>query len=213
MSPVETEPLGEQLKRIEVEIRKLKIQYDLYFVGSMPRPPNDQRDMVKKAIRQYEGVPMRNAADRFFYNALVNKFRAFSELWNKGVRRREEGTRIHPLAARAARKAARTETGGTFRPPVGAGARTPRGRAPVTKPDSWRIPVGRRDEAALKNLYQSFITAKENAGDKKRPSYDAFAREIAKHAAALKGKGNCEAIDFKIQCKDNKVSIKAKPIR
>ena len=213
MSPVETEPLGEQLKRIESDIRKLKIQYDLYFVGSSPRPPNDQRDMVKKAIRQFEGVPMRNAADRFFYNALVNKFRAFSELWNKGVRKREEGPRIHPLATRAAHTAARTETGGTFRPAVGASARTPRGRTPGTKPDSWRIPIGRRDEASLKSLYQSFITAKENAGDKKRPSFDAFAREIDKHTAALKGKGNCEAIDFKIQCKDKKVSIKAKPIR
>ena len=122
MSPVETVPLGEQLKRIESDIRKLKIQYDLYFIGSSLRPPNDQRDMVKKAIRQFEGVPMRNSADRFFYNALVNKFRAFSELWNKGVRKREEGARIHPLAVRAAHKAARAETGGTFRPPVGAGA-------------------------------------------------------------------------------------------
>lgn len=213
MSPVETEPLGEQLKRIDLEIRKLKIQFDLYFGGSKPRPPNDQRDIVRKKIRSYEGIPMRNAADRFLYNSIVNKFRAFSELWNKGIRNREEGTRVHPLAVRAAHKAARTETGGTFKPPVGAGALTPKGRTPEKKPDSWRIPIGRQDEASLKNLYSSFVAAKENVGDKKRPSFDAFAREIARHTAALKGKGNCEAIDFKIYCKGNKVTIKAKPIR
>jgi hypothetical protein len=73
--------------------------------------------------------------------------------------------------------------------------------------------VGRRDEPVLKDLYHSFIAAKDSAGDKKRPTFEAFAREIAKHTAAIKGKADCGAIDFKIHCKDNKVSIKAKPTR
>jgi len=40
-----------------------------------------------------------------------------------------------------------------------------------------------------------------------------FAREIARHAAAIKGKVDCDVIDFKIYSKDNKVSIKAKPLK
>ncbi len=206
--------IGEDLKRIESEIRRLKIAYDLYFIGSSGRPPNDQRESIKQAILRYQGVRMRNAADRFLYNAILNRFNAFCELWNRGVRRKEEGERLHPLAARAAHEAAGTETGGTYRPGSGH-LRTPgdRRRGGAPREDSHRIPVGRRDEASLRNLYQSYIAAKDSAGDRRKPSFDAFAREIARHAAALKGKGDCEAIDFKIYCKDRKVSIKAKPIR
>jgi hypothetical protein len=206
--------LGEELRRIEHEIRKLKIAYDLYFIGASPRPPQDQRDAVKKSLMGYQGVHMRNAADRFLYNGLMSRFNAFQEMWNRGVRNREEGVRVHPLASRAAHRAAETETGGIHVPGAKSHARGSSGkRAGAGPSNSWRIPVGRRDDAALKNLYQSFIAAKDSAGDKKRPTFDAFAREIAKHTAALKGKADCDTVEFKIYCKDNKVSIKAKPTR
>jgi hypothetical protein len=53
--------LGEELRRIEHEIRKLKIAYDLYFIGASPRPPQDQRDAVKKyARRRTSGTPSRS---------------------------------------------------------------------------------------------------------------------------------------------------------
>ncbi|MFQ5876573.1 MAG: MXAN_5187 C-terminal domain-containing protein [Acidobacteriota bacterium] len=205
--------LEQDLKRIDAEIRKLKIAYDLYFVGASPRPPTDLHDSVDKMIKRLQNVSMRNLADRFLYSGLVNKFNAFSELWNKGIRNREEGARVHPLAARAALRAARTETGGTSGPPGGAGpGRGARGRlAPAA--DTWRIPASGRDEASLKRLYECFIAAKDTAGDSRKPSFDAFSREIAKHTAALRVKVDCEAIDFRIYCKDNKVSIKAKPIK
>ena len=92
-------------------------------------------------------------------------------------------------------------------------------RRPAPKPgdraqdDSWRIPTNRRDETALKNLYENFIAAKDRVGDQKKPTYDSFAREIAKHTAAIRGQVDCETIDFKIYSKDNKVSIKAKPLK
>ena len=202
--------LEQELKRIDVEIRKLKIAFDLYFIGSTPRPPIDQRDAIDKLLKKYQNVHMRNAADRFLYNGLVTRFNSFVELWNKGIRRKEEGDRVHPLAFRAAKRAAATETGGTLGPPGGIGRG---GRPASTPPSSWRIPVGRRDENLLKSLYENFIAAKESAGDRKKPSFDAFSREIAKHTSAIKGKVDCEAVDFKIYCKDKKVSIKAKPIK
>jgi hypothetical protein len=80
-------------------------------------------------------------------------------------------------------------------------------------PDSWRISTTRNDEKALRNFYENFIAAKDQVGDQKKPSFDAFAREIARHAATIKDKVDCELIDFKIYSNENKVSIKAKPLK
>jgi len=206
--------LEEELKQIDADIRKLKIQFDLYFVGTNPRPPNDQRDALEKRIKQYANVHMRNVADRFLYNSLVNKFNAFSELWLKGLRTKEEGVRLHPLAVRHAQQMAAPEKGGGAGPgahPSG-GHRTGRGQRDrhPTEP-VWRIPTGHHDDKAVRVLYNEFIAAKDKVGDAKKPTFDAFAREIARHATALKGRADCQAIDFRIHSADNKVSLKAKP--
>jgi hypothetical protein len=207
--------LEEQLKHIDSEIRKLKIAFDLYFIGANPKPPNELREAVDKMLKKHQGTPMRNAAERFLYSSLVNKFNAYQELWSKGIKNKEEGARVHPLAARAAQRMAATETGGTTRPGPGAAAarRAARPAAAEGEIASGRLPTSRRDEEALRKLYNGFVAAKSRTGNAKTPSFDAFAREIAKQTAALRGKIDCDAIDFKIYCKDNKVSIKARPAK
>ena len=202
--------LEEELRQIEGEIRKLKIAFDLYFIGSNPKPPTDQRDQLDKQIKKYQGAPMKNLGDRFLYNSIVNRFNAFSELWAKSMRVKEEGVRVHPLAFRAAHHAGAAENGGSHKP----GPAPKASRVAREKPkDSWRVPTEQRDEAAIRNLYEGFIAAKNQVGDQKQPSFEAFSREIARHTAAIKGKVDCHAIDFKLDFKDNKVSIKAKPAK
>jgi hypothetical protein len=206
----------EELKRVDAEIRKLKIQFDLYFVGANPKPPTDQRDTLEKTIKKLQ-TGTKTVGDRFLYNSIVNKFNAFSELWTKSLRAKEEGIRVHPLALRAAHRNASAETGGTngdWSPSLGHSSRRT-GSEPASRlaSDSWRISVTRRDDTSLKDLYQKFIAAKDQCGDERKPSFDAFAREIARQTAALKGKADCDSIDFKIYSKDNKVSLRAKPAK
>jgi hypothetical protein len=207
----------EELRRIDEEIRKLKIQFDLYFIGSNPKPPTDQRDALEKLIKKHQNTS-KSVAERFLYNAVVNKFNAFSELWLKSLRNKEEGARVHPLAARHAQQSAAAATGGSLQPGGTAAARAAAGarrRAGDGRdgPRPIRISTTARDDRALQSLYRDFIAAKDRAGDQKKPSFDAFSREIARHAAALKGKLDCEAIDFTIYSANNKVSIKGKPSR
>jgi hypothetical protein len=204
--------LEDDLRRIDHEIRKLKIEFDLYFIGANPKPPLDHRDSIDKELKKHQGTSMKNLGDRFLYNSIVNKFNAYQELWSKTMRVKEEGARVHPLAARHAQQSAILETGGTNGPVTGA-VHAGRQRRRVSEPDSWRVPTDRADQGAVRELYDSFIAAKSRVGDSRRPSFDAFAREIARHAATLKGRSDCDAIDFKIYCKDNKVSLKAKPAR
>jgi len=208
----------EEIRKIDTDITKLKIQFDLYFGGSVPKPPTDQRDALDKQLKKLQ-FNLKTSGERFLYNSVLNKFNAYSELWLKQLRVKEEGAHLHPVARRHAQQAgAAAGTSGGSNPsaapptPAAGRRRAPQGPGQAQDP-SWRIPTNRRDEAALKKLYDNFIAAKDRVGDQKKPSFDSFAREIARHTAAIRGQVDCDTIDFKIYSKDNKVSIKAKPLK
>jgi len=207
----------EEIRQIDTEITKLKIRFDLYFLGSVPKPPTDHRDAVDKHLKKLQ-FNLKSAGDRFLFNSVLNKFNAYSELWLKQLRVKEEGAQLHPLARRHARQSA-SSSGATGGSNGSAAAHSAAHRKGAQRPghahetESWRISATQRDETALKKLYQNFIAAKDRVGDQKKPSFDAFAREIARHAAVIRGQVDCDAIDFRIYSNDNKVSIKAKPLK
>lgn len=214
--------LEDELHQIDLEIKKLKIQFDLFFIGSLPKPPTDQREALERLVKKYQNTNIKSFADRFLYNSLVNKFNAFQELWSKGLRTKEEGVRLHPLAVRAAHQAAEMETGGSSGPPqtVAAVNQAARGAGGIDAPArqagliaAVRFSTTRRDDAGLKGLYENYVAAKNLAGDTKLPSFDTFARELTRHAAQLKAKADCEAIDIEVYSSDNKVKLRARPAK
>jgi len=205
----------EEIRKIDHDITKLKIQFDLYFGGSVPKPPTDHRDALDKQLKKLQ-FNLKTSGERFLYNSVLNKFNAYTELWLKQLRIKEEGAHLHPVARRHAQQAglaAGASGGSNPSAPPAAGRRRAPQRPGQAQDPSWRIPTNRRDEAALKKLYDNFSAAKDRVGDQKKPSFDSFAREIARHTAAIRGQVNCDTIDFKIYSKDNKVSIKAKPLK
>jgi hypothetical protein len=157
-------------------------------------------------------------ADRFLYNNVVNKFNTFQELWNKMMRSKEEGARVHPLALRAAQRAAQAESGGGARPRVpppeaGTGKRsTPPATAAAAAARAWRVPAKGGDDAAVRRLYEGFMEARKASGDKRPLPYEAFAREVGRQTTALQAKGDCESVEFKIYSRDNKVTLKVRPV-
>jgi len=235
----------EELKQIDFEIRRLKVQYDLYFAGTQPRPPHDQRESLARQLRRFQGVSMTNMAERFLYNSIVNKFNTFQELWIKMTRIKEEGARVHPLAMRIARRFGRA---GSVPPPeqppsppqdtdasIASRAAAPKEPASPDDPvpaadaaesraaknaatgvaaarrEAWKIRPAGGDDPELRALYESYQKARLGAGEARAIPYDTFAREVARHAAAIQGKSDCEAVEFRIYSRDNKVTLKARP--
>ena len=213
-------PLEEELKALDFEIRRLKVQYDLYFQGATPRPPTDQHGALSRAMRKLQGVEMRNMAERFLYNNVVNKFNTFQELWNKMMRMKEEGVRVHPLAARAAKRAAASAaaSGGSAgtpappRPQAAASKSRPPAPPSASGTGSFRIPSRGQDESSVRQLYESFVAARRDAGETRPLAFETFAREISKQTTAMQSKGACEAVEFKIYSRDNKVTLKVRAV-
>jgi hypothetical protein len=178
------------ISRLESEIRQLKVQYDMFLVGALPREPHELRSNVQRMIKRYSNAPIRKYQHRFQFNALVARFNCLSELWGKTLRSMEEGDRPAPaVAERADRR--REKTLATCHVSPGNGA----------------------DPAELRNLHDRFLSARRRAGENGDIPYEAFARKIAAQASHLKQKTGCEDVELRLVVHDRKVQLKARPGR
>ena len=81
------------LRQLETDLRQLETEYTMFFSGQRPRPPVELRGRVEAIIRRWDRVPIQGSSERFRYNTLQQRFRTFADLWDRGLRAREEGRR------------------------------------------------------------------------------------------------------------------------
>ena len=96
-----------EIKALEIELRRLEAEYNMYFAGRSPRPPVETRRRVTGMVRQLDRQQLPNYAERFRFTALQTRFQSFTELWDRGMRARDEG-RPGPFAARPVHSGAQT---------------------------------------------------------------------------------------------------------
>ena len=100
MPPSETE---RDLTRLESELKRLEAEYNMFFSGRLPKPPWETRSRVESLVKQYDRGYIQNTGDRFRFNTLQSRFAAFIDLWDRGMRAREEG-RPGPFAQKPVQK-------------------------------------------------------------------------------------------------------------
>ena len=80
----------QQLMRIEEEIRKLKIDFDIFFNGSAKRPPLEARARLESNLKRIADDRNLTYAQRYQFNALVSRFTSYRELWRRMLKARGE---------------------------------------------------------------------------------------------------------------------------
>ena len=63
----------------------------MYFAGRVPRPPIETRARVEALLKRLDRAPFEQAAQRFRLQTLQARYATFAELWDRGMRAREEG--------------------------------------------------------------------------------------------------------------------------
>jgi len=201
--------LEEQLGALDTRIRKLKIQFDLFFSGLLPKPPLDERDALERELKRLGNSRDMKLPQRFLYNTLLSRWNAYTELWGKRLAAREEGERTVPAARRRTRQAESPSRADAS--PAAPKEETRAGTSLVA-----RACIRDAHDSAdqVQSLYRAFLVAREKAGDAQPvPSYERFCREIDRHAAAIREKSSCERVDFRLYLQNNKVALKAKPYK
>src|SRR5947209_20439487 len=78
---------------LDENIRRLKIEYDVYFGGGSKKPPADTEWRVQSLLKKYSDSAKMNFAQRFRYNSIAQKYAIFSDLWRQKLKIKEEGYR------------------------------------------------------------------------------------------------------------------------
>lgn len=173
------------LTKLEDEIRKLKVEFDIFFNGGAAKPPNDTRYRVESMIKRIYDMRGVTFGQRFRYNSLVARYNVYKELWRRNMKEREEGGRERDMPLLPAVE--------SYEPS------TVRCHDPGQEPDKVR------------ELYDNLIMAKRHCGERVQDlPFDKFESMINAQVRQIKDRLRCESIDFTVEVSDGTVKFKAK---
>ena len=186
----ESEPtVDETLTRLEDDIRRLKIEFDVFFNGAAKRPPYDTKGRVETIMKRLGDDRSLTYAQRYRYTSLASRYNLFRDLWRRTMQGREEGR--NPMAM--ARADAKEKAVADF------------------KKTSFLCEDPHKDVELVKRVYSALIEAKKVCGEPVEDfSFPRFHRLIASQADNLKARLGCERILFSIDVEGGHVSFKAK---
>src|SRR5437868_12453692 len=82
----------EELNVLDSQLRRLKIEYEIFFSNPNKRPPADIEWKVLSLLRKFsDGGGRMNFSQRYRYNEMAQRYAIYSDLWRKKSRIREEG--------------------------------------------------------------------------------------------------------------------------
>src|SRR5688500_20341808 len=100
--------LQKDLAMLSAEIKRLEAEYNMFFAGRLPRPPWETRGRVEAMVKRLDRARLSNYGDRFRFTTLQSRYATFIDLWDRGLRAREEG-RPGPFAQPPRAAAERSE--------------------------------------------------------------------------------------------------------
>ena len=178
--------IQKDLMTLEADLKRLEAEYNMFFAGRLPRPPWETRGRVQALIKRWDRGYIQGSADRFRFEMLQTRFQKFTELWDRGLRAREEG-RPGPFAQPLPK--ARSK-------PVEADGK-------VVHVAAFRDPVNEMDK--LHSLYDSLMEARRESGEGAVP-FHKFAALVKDQVSKLKESGTPE-VAFRIVVKDGRVNF------
>ena len=186
--PPQSNEIDRELLALEAELRRLEAEYNMYFAGRLPRPPWETRSRVEGMVKRLDRTHIPNYGDRFRFTTLQARYSRFADLWDRGLRAKEEG-RAGPFMH--------------TRPGEDAKKKKEKERAHVT---TLKDPVNELDK--LRDLYDNLAEARRAAGQDAIP-FHKFADLIKTQVKQIKEKGG-GAVAFRVAVKDGKVAFTAK---
>lgn len=179
------------LQKLETGLKNLEAQYNMFFSGRLPKPPWETRGVVEALVKRYDRGFIQNYGDRFRFQTLQSRWATLIELWDKGIRSREEG-RPGPFA----------------RPPRPASDQPKQVQNRILGVTAFSNVV--REQDKLHELYESLAEARHEVGLDPVP-FHKFA-ELVKNQVKKLGDDGTE-VAFRVAIKDGKVSFTARAMK
>jgi hypothetical protein len=204
--------LDEELELLDSHLRRLKIEYEIYFSNPSKKPPSDIEWKVLNLLRKFSDGTRMSFTQRYRYNELAQRYAIYSDLWRKKSRIREEGYRrpqdvlLSVQGVRPAEHHAEHKVYGVRQ----AGAATAAAPEVAGQSFSVRCSDPRAEHDQVAKLYQALTTAKKRAGESVSGNLDNFTSFVQKKTDQIRKQYGCLAVEYSVEMQDGHVKLKAK---
>ena len=206
--------IDEELALLESQLRRLKIEYEVYFSNPTKKPPTDIEWKVLSLLRKFSDGGRMNFQQRFRYNEMAQRYAIYSDLWRKKGRIREEGYRRPQDALLSVQGVRPTEEHESHHHPVyGLGHST--GAAAVAArenegPLTIQCSDARAEHDQVEKLYIALTEAKKKAGESVTGNIESFASFVQKKTDQIRKQHGCQSVEYTVEMQDGQVRLKAK---
>ena len=186
--------IQKDLQALAAGLKQLEVEYNMFFSGRLKRPPWETRNRVAALVKKWDRGYIQAAMDRFQFDTLQRRYQTFIDLWDRGLRSREEG-RAGPFALPQSKQQPQ--------------AKEKEPDAKVVHVAAFQDPMREMDK--LHTLYDSLMDARREAGDDVVP-FHRFAALVKDQVTKLKSDGS-EKVAFRVAVVEGKVNFTARPVK
>lgn len=197
--------IDEELTALDDAVRRLKIEYDVYFGGGAKKPPVETEWRVQSLIKKYSDSQKMNFGQRFRYNSIVQRFSIFNALWQQKLKIREEGYR-RPQDALLAIQGLRTEEQHQAEQALKQGS-----AKPLSDAHSVVCHDPEHDQEKVYELFRAMLDARKMIGQQGAPAkFDSFLAFIKLKTDQIRRDHGCEAVEYRVDVADGRVRLTAR---
>jgi hypothetical protein len=175
------------LQALATDLKQLEAEYIMFFAGRLKRPPWETRKRVEAVLKRWDRGVIETSADRFRFQTLQARFATFADLWDRGLRAREEG-RPGPFA---------------MPPPKETPRKPEEPETRIVYMTALRDPTHEMDK--VHSLYDSLMEARRQSGEEVVP-FHRFAALVKDQVSKLRATGTTE-VAFRVAVKAGKVNF------
>ena len=208
--PVTTD---EELNVLDSQLRRLKIEYEIFFSNPTKRPPTDIEWKVLSLLRKFSDGGRMNFSQRYRYNEMAQRYALYSDLWRKKSRIREEGYR-RPQDALLSVQGVRVveeEHKQHHHPVYGVSHAAAAAAAGGASSQPFTLhSVDKSEHEQVERLYNTLVAAKKKAGENVTGNIDSFTTFVQKKTDQIRKQYHCENVEYSVEIANGHVKLKAK---
>jgi hypothetical protein len=198
--------IDEELAVLDSNLRRLKIEYEIFFNNPTKRPPTDLEWKVLSLLRKFSDGSRMSFSQRYRYNEMAQRYAIYSDLWRKKSRIREEGYR-RPQDALLSVQGVREEEHETAHPVYGISRALTEDRG-----SSFAVACSNpaTEGEKIAGLYKFLVEAKKKAGEAVSGNFDSFSSFVSKKTQQIQKESGCQSVEYSVETQDGHVRLKAK---
>jgi alkanesulfonate monooxygenase SsuD/methylene tetrahydromethanopterin reductase-like flavin-dependent oxidoreductase (luciferase family) len=203
----------EELNVLDSQLRRLKIEYEIFFSNPTKRPPTDIEWKVLSLLRKFSDGGRMNFSQRYRYNEMAQRYAVYSDLWRKKSRIREEGYRRPQDALLSVQgvRVAEEELKPQHHPVYGVSQAAAAAAAGASASQPFTLhSVDQGEREQVERLYNTLVAAKKKAGESVSGNIDSFTTFVQKKTEQIRKQYHCENVEYSVEITEGHVKLKAK---